>query len=249
MEAGDWAHTLDFNDIANWTLLECLWCIKLGDGAIRRVQNTQNVVPHVTPGMIRETALDRVFFLLFGGVPADPYADRNLGPRAPYNVVNLDAVAQALMTVQNVLQATAAPLLGPPAAAPVNVQGHSGAVLTAGAQAAATQATASLSPAKAQLTRGFADVGVAAAPAAAPAGGAPAGGAPAGGAAPAAAPAGAGPAAAPAGGAGPAGPACGAAPAAALGGALPSHGNDGDVSEEDPTATVTGTASEKETKN
>lgn len=158
MTPSKWASTLDFLNVANWTLLDCLWCIKLGDTAIQAVQNRDS------PGATRAAAVDRICVILFGGTLQDPYGDRLLGARpAGYQVLDKIATAAVVSDLQRLIAATSAPLLGPPPAIPIDVHAGNGASMNAQIQAVTIQVSADISPMKAVLTRGFADVGVQAA--------------------------------------------------------------------------------------
>lgn len=157
MTPSKWASTLDFLNVANWTLLDCLWCIKLGDTAIQAVQNRHS------PGTTRAAAVDRICVILFGGALQDPYPGRVLGARAGYQVLDKVATAAVVSDLQRLIAATSAPLLGPPPAIPIDVHAGNGASMNAQIQAVTIQVNADISPMKAVLTRGFADVGVQAA--------------------------------------------------------------------------------------
>lgn len=152
--ATDWARALNFANVANWTLFECLWCIQLGDPTIAFLQNTD------TAGIVREAAVRRIFVILFGVALPDPYAPRLLGARGPYQVLDKAATADLINRLQQLIHDTSAPLLGPPPAPPIAVKAGSGALINADVQSVSAQANVDPSPVKAVVTRGFADVGV-----------------------------------------------------------------------------------------
>jgi hypothetical protein len=161
----EWAGTLDFANLANWTLSECLWCLKLSQEAIKHLVNTRSAQ------IVRNAVVNRVFELTGGAVPPDPYNLRLDGERGPYEVLDRPATSALVNNLQQRICDSSALLLGPPPALPIVVQSGDGALMNAEIQSVSNQLGADNTHFKAALTRGFADIGVrgAAVAAAAPA--------------------------------------------------------------------------------